>query len=211
MTHSKEFAFRVRSRRKELGYTQEGLAKMLGMTKGGVSHWEVKGHIPPGERLLELADRLHCSVEWLRFGTGEGGDRSAAIAGVVSDGGIVRMKRDEKKEIVPLPSLLAGRNVRAWRVQTASLAPRVSTGDIIYTAPSSSDLDPENLIGSLAIVHLADGRTMLRVIEPSAEVDRFALTAPNFSPIEVNLDSLEPVVLSMPSVGRSILFGADPE
>jgi transcriptional regulator with XRE-family HTH domain len=68
---STAFGLRIFNRRRELGLTQEQLAKKAKCTKGAVSQWEtgdVRGlHMP---RLFWVADALEVEPRWLAVGEG---------------------------------------------------------------------------------------------------------------------------------------------
>jgi len=49
------------------------LAKELGISSGVVTKWKTDGTLPNGENLLKIAERLHCSVDYLLGRTDEPG------------------------------------------------------------------------------------------------------------------------------------------
>lgn len=59
---------RVRSRRKDLGFTQKSLAKALKLSDVSISQWERDDSEPTGKNLHALAKALRCSPTWLLFG-----------------------------------------------------------------------------------------------------------------------------------------------
>lgn len=59
---------RIKARRKEVGLSQEDLAKRIGLTKGSISQWEQGGTQPKGENLYKLASALGVTAEWLIHG-----------------------------------------------------------------------------------------------------------------------------------------------
>lgn len=57
---------RIKERRKELGLTQDGLArKMKGVDRASISQWENDLFTPKGENLHNLAKALDCEIAWL--------------------------------------------------------------------------------------------------------------------------------------------------
>lgn len=64
----KHIGTRVKQRRKELGIdTQESLATATGISYATIQRLE-SGHVPKGDHLLQLAQVLKCSVDWLLTG-----------------------------------------------------------------------------------------------------------------------------------------------
>ncbi|MGK7294245.1 MAG: helix-turn-helix domain-containing protein [Candidatus Wenzhouxiangella sp. M2_3B_020] len=62
---------RIRRARRVKGWSQERLARSLGVTTSAVGHWErPKGHQPSSENLIEIARHLSVNVEWLAVGRG---------------------------------------------------------------------------------------------------------------------------------------------
>lgn len=59
------FAGRLRELRKEAGYTQEELAKMIGKTRSAVAGYESENKEPDLETLARLAQIFKVSVEYL--------------------------------------------------------------------------------------------------------------------------------------------------
>ena len=62
---------RIRRARRMKGWSQAGLARSLGVSTSAVGHWErPDGHQPSCENLIEIANHLSVSVEWLAVGRG---------------------------------------------------------------------------------------------------------------------------------------------
>ena len=62
---------RIRSRRKILKLTQQGVASGIGVSHVAVSQWEKDETLPRGENLLRLAELLQCTAAWIIDGEGE--------------------------------------------------------------------------------------------------------------------------------------------
>ncbi|AIR85908.1 LexA family transcriptional regulator [Pantoea rwandensis] len=62
---------RIRSRRKNLKLTQQGVASGIGVSHVAVSQWEKDETLPRGENLLRLAELLQCTAAWIIDGEGE--------------------------------------------------------------------------------------------------------------------------------------------
>lgn len=56
---------RIKERRRQLGISQEQLAKTLGITKGSISQWERGATKPRGQNLFSLAQALQVPASWL--------------------------------------------------------------------------------------------------------------------------------------------------
>jgi len=65
---------RIAERRKELGLSQDVVAKYVGINRVSVSNWETDGKngtSPKGANLIALAELLKCTPEWLLNGEDE--------------------------------------------------------------------------------------------------------------------------------------------
>lgn len=65
---------RIAERRKELGLSQDVVAKYVGVNRVSVSNWETDGKngtSPKGANLIALAELLKCTPEWLLSGEDE--------------------------------------------------------------------------------------------------------------------------------------------
>lgn len=68
MTHAE----RIRLARRRAGFSQEVLAKQLGVRRSAVANWEaVGGAHPTSANLAQLACLLQVAYEWLATGRGE--------------------------------------------------------------------------------------------------------------------------------------------
>lgn len=59
------FAQRLKSRRKEKGYTQEFLGEMLGYNKSAICDWETRDKEPRYDILISLSQILDCTTDYL--------------------------------------------------------------------------------------------------------------------------------------------------
>lgn len=62
---------RITARRKDLGYTQQKLADMVGKSHVTIYKWEMGDTEPKGKNLFALSTALKCSPTWLMFGDEE--------------------------------------------------------------------------------------------------------------------------------------------
>ncbi|MBW2618508.1 MAG: helix-turn-helix domain-containing protein [Deltaproteobacteria bacterium] len=69
MDFGNDFAARLRRRREELGFTQEGLAQKVSLSKATIQKYE-GGQIPKGLHLAALSRVLEITTDYLLFGEG---------------------------------------------------------------------------------------------------------------------------------------------
>jgi transcriptional regulator with XRE-family HTH domain len=81
------FQQRVKMARDRVNLTQLELGRLVGVTGGAVSQWEVSGKEPPLETVQKVAEVCRVSLMWLAFGIGdiENEDRTSGV--------ILRIKR----------------------------------------------------------------------------------------------------------------------
>ncbi|MCJ3066396.1 helix-turn-helix domain-containing protein [Klebsiella pneumoniae] len=65
------FNERMAARRKELGYSQQKLADLIGKSHVTIYNWESGYTEPKGKNLFSLSSALKCSPTWLMFGDEE--------------------------------------------------------------------------------------------------------------------------------------------
>lgn len=71
---NKHIGDRIRERRKELGFNQPQLGKLIGRTKGAISQWESGQVKPDRDSLIKLQVVLKCSQAWLMTGLDDDGN-----------------------------------------------------------------------------------------------------------------------------------------
>lgn len=156
---------RAKERMKEVGVTQEGLKKALGVTtRGAVGHYLSGRREPSIEQLIALAKTLRCTVNWLIEGVDTIQD--ANTSPLSYNGGKVPLidwvqAGDFQRVTDPyevgdaerwIPSPIEGRaQIFALRVRGPSMEPRFRDGEIIYVDPHK---EAEN--GSIVVVRLED-------------------------------------------------------
>ncbi|MCL6443370.1 MAG: helix-turn-helix domain-containing protein [Alicyclobacillus sp.] len=59
------FGDRLRERREAMGWTQEDLARRIGVDRTVISAYEARGKIPRQERLNAICDALNTSIDYL--------------------------------------------------------------------------------------------------------------------------------------------------
>lgn len=63
----------IAARRRELGLTQDGLARRIGCKRNQISRWEIRQHCPGGRYLIQLAQALDCDPSDILADYQEGG------------------------------------------------------------------------------------------------------------------------------------------
>lgn len=53
----------LKYQRKEAGYTQQELAKIVGTSQGSIAQWETGRHLPRVDTLRKLADLFGCTID----------------------------------------------------------------------------------------------------------------------------------------------------
>lgn len=129
------------------------------------------------------ADRLGCAVDWLL--TGEG-DANVPLVGYVGAGHQIHPIDDfalgGEPETVDGPPAGTDGDVAAVEVRGDSMYPVYRQGDLIYYH-RRPETDIDSLIGRECVVHLADGRTLVKMIKQSGMPGRYDLDSYNASPI----------------------------
>lgn len=59
---------RIRELREAAGYTQEYVARLVGVKRCTVTQWEIGNKMPMADRLPKLAALFHCSIDDLFYG-----------------------------------------------------------------------------------------------------------------------------------------------
>ncbi|HGK4055344.1 TPA: helix-turn-helix transcriptional regulator [Klebsiella pneumoniae] len=75
---------RIRKARREIKMTQEALAKRLGLTKATISMWESGNTAPNGKNMINLAEVLKVTPEWLL--TGKESDKNPVESNAKAEG-----------------------------------------------------------------------------------------------------------------------------
>ena len=91
---------KIQARRKALGLSQEELAQRMGVSRQSVTKWETGLSAPDLDRLVELADTLGVSLDYLLRDQVELSDTSAETADPVP----VESPVEEKTERTPVPA-----------------------------------------------------------------------------------------------------------
>lgn len=167
-------AFRVKSRRKELGLTQDQVAKDAGLKQSDVSKIEL-GLIQKTTNLVGLARALKCRPEWLDDGSGDAFDLSdfaglptmpvtvkyAFVHGVIQggDSGFIDCVgvTEQDPEPVAYVAHLKDEQAYAVRVRGSSMEPAIMPGWYVIASPARPAQPPD-----LCVVYFADERKALK-------------------------------------------------
>ena len=118
----KSFSERLVAARKRAGYTQEGLAKELNVSKGAVGNWESGRNEPRPEQLRRLCEILNFNPENSQDSSSEEFQHSvrrsvfestSGVLGVLSDEGLKRSMEDIAGQLREADNELRGQLMRA--------------------------------------------------------------------------------------------------
>jgi len=152
---------RIKKRRKHLGLTQAALSEMIGIAQQSLQSIE-SGKIEKPRKIIELADALETTPEYLQFGIGEnensnvapGPTLKAAVpliswvqAGAWSEINEIR-EFDADRYLCPVK---CSDKTFALKVQGVSMEPKFYDGDLIFVDPEA-----ECIHGSYVVARLDD-------------------------------------------------------
>lgn len=143
---------RIRNKRKEMGFTQQKLGDLVGVSKTTVSQWEKGDYSPNGENLSLLARALGVSAQWILDGKGapsfqnvepvkldsrqipvlsyvQAGQLTTVMEIRDIDGGFEYVQADED----------IGEAAFAMRISGDSMQPEFGEGDLVIIDP---DIEP---------------------------------------------------------------------
>ena len=83
--------------RKQNNYTQEQLADILGVSRQAISKWESDASYPETEKLIQLSDMYHCSLDYLLRDEMESDDRNQSERSINLEKHFYYEKTSEKK------------------------------------------------------------------------------------------------------------------
>lgn len=167
------FKDRLLARMGELGLSFRRLAEKARVDQATVHKWS-KGQTYPRRGTLPLVARaLQTSEVWLLNGNLD--DKGVAIVGRIIAGGIA-VDLSGKVEYAQFPpDRHASHHMVAYTVGDASNQPVYRPGDVVYVDLSDADLDA--LLGEDCLVTLADGRRVLRALQPGEKAGTYTLHA----------------------------------
>lgn len=173
---------RMRALRQARGMSQIELAERIGRHQTAIGPYERDEYAPPRQVVERIAEALDTTPEFLLFGR-DPRRTSLPLLGRLIPGGL----------FFPAPAAgsramrLAEERLSAVSVEDDSMAPLLRPGQLALVR-AEAEADVRSLIGSDVLADLADGRALLRRLYPSAQPDRYDLTAyaaPTLHGIEV--------------------------
>lgn len=163
---------RLRGLRLAKGLSQVDLARLVGRHQTVIGPYERDEYEPPRDVIEKLARVLDTSPEYIYFGRSP--QRSAvSVAGRIGMLGLLEAQSDEPEELLTLRD----DQLLAFRIGDDSMAPVFRPGQIALVG--TLEVPASEQVGRDVLVELADGRTLLRRLAPSAAPDRFDLAAYN--------------------------------
>ncbi|MGE3295265.1 MAG: helix-turn-helix domain-containing protein [Geminicoccaceae bacterium] len=164
---------RLRALRVALDMSQVELARRIGRHQTAIGPYERDEYEPPREVVEKLALVLETSPEYLYFGRSPT-QVALSVVGRIGRAGLLETMPEPMLELVRLRD----QQMLGYRVLDDSMAPVFRPRQIVL-ALAGPEGDPDAIVGRDALVELADGRTLLRRLFPSATPGRYDLAAYN--------------------------------
>ena len=169
---------RLRTLRKEAKLSQRTLAAKVGMSQQALAKYEAGDATPNPERLRQLAQVLHVSVDYLLGGEQrETGSPTVPVLGQVAAGVPIEAIEDIEGE-VPLSEDMTDGNYFALRIHGHSMEPRMREGDIVIVRQQP---DIEN--GQVAVVMVGNESATCKKILLSKDGITLISTNPAYDPM----------------------------
>ena len=98
---------KIAKQRKELNYTQEQLADILGVSRQSISKWESDIAYPETEKLIELGKLFDCSMDYLmKEEVIEKGDVQTSIFTEISRKVVNPKNKDKSKKLLKIIGII---------------------------------------------------------------------------------------------------------
>lgn len=165
---------------KSVGKQKQDLAAFLGIAASAVTE------IFQGRRQVRLAEAPRMAAffkisrdDLFRLLGVEipAGDQRLTVAGTVSEDVIVLHPPTADAPLEEVESPIPGYDGTVVRITGNSMFPRYRAGDLI--AFRRNGAAPAELLGRDAIVEIADGTLLLKILQPGSEPDRYVLLSCN--------------------------------
>ena len=100
---------KIAKQRKELNYTQEQLADILGVSRQSISKWESDIAYPETEKLIELGKIFDCSMDYLlKEDVMEKDGAQTTIFSEISKKAITQENKEKTKKILKSVGIILG-------------------------------------------------------------------------------------------------------
>ena len=100
---------KIAKQRKDLNYTQEQLADILGVSRQSISKWESVIAYPETEKLIELGKIFDCSMDYLlKEDIVEKGETQTSIFSEISKKAITPENKEKSKKILKIVGIIFG-------------------------------------------------------------------------------------------------------
>ena len=100
---------KIAKQRKELNYTQEQLADILGVSRQSISKWESDIAYPETEKLIELGKIFDCSMDYLlKEDVMEKDGAQNSILSEISKKAITQENKEKSKKILKIVGIILG-------------------------------------------------------------------------------------------------------
>ena len=100
---------KIAKQRKELNYTQEQLADILGVSRQSISKWESDIVYPETEKLIELGKIFDCSMDYLlKEDVMEKDGAQTTIFSEISKKAITQENKEKSKKILKIVGIILG-------------------------------------------------------------------------------------------------------
>ena len=100
---------KIAKQRKELNYTQEQLADILGVSRQSISKWESDIAYPETEKLIELGKIFDCSMDYLlKEDVMEKDGAQNSILSEISKKAIIQENKEKTKKILKIVGIILG-------------------------------------------------------------------------------------------------------
>lgn len=182
-----DLGHRFRRVRRQLGETQADFGRRFGVDQSTVAKWEKGQHLPKDHRLDTLAE-LEAETETYSL-DGEKTDKSVSslftlvpVVGEIGAGAAVYpIEGDTTTKTTGYIRAARGFGaVQALRVRGDSMWPAYHDGDWVFVDNRDASWPLER--GKEYVIETADGRHLLKMVEPARENGRYNLISYNAPP-----------------------------
>ncbi|HJD97608.1 helix-turn-helix domain-containing protein [Mailhella massiliensis] len=142
---------KIQARRKALGMSQEELAQRMGVSRQSVTKWETGLSAPDLDRLVELADTLGVSLDYLLREQADGPE-AAAVSVEQGEAAPAESPAEEKNERESAPPAPASTAARHIALAAGVLVFLIGAGGLL-TMWIYSELFPVQLVDGRGGVH----------------------------------------------------------